>query len=62
MAEGRSESQWTHTAHILCMLVNVNRAKGPPATPDQFMPKSRGEADVVLPITVLRDLFVPPAS
>jgi hypothetical protein len=66
MAEARTESQWTHTANILCMLANVHRGKGPPMTPEQFMPKpsSSGGSGPALdvPVTVLRDLFVPRPS
>ena len=67
MAEARTESQWTHTANILCMLANVHRGKGPPMTPEQFMPtradcSERSDRVLDVPVTVLRDLFVPRPS
>lgn len=63
MALGAMKERWQHTSSILAMLVNVNRsAKGSVAQPVDFMPEFEPKPRApVMPISVLRDLFVPPA-
>lgn len=62
MAKARRISQWDQTANLLAMLVNVNKVKGKPAQPRDFMPDFDGateESDKIsADISVLRDLFV----
>lgn len=39
MAEGKQNSDWWHTANLLAMTANINRAKGKPAAkPADFHP------------------------
>lgn len=64
MADAAQEERWTHTAHILAVLANVNRAKDVAAmSPVDFMPKRFQPPPSPLPdapVSVLRDLFVKP--
>ena len=39
MAEAKQENEWTHTAHIIATILNVNRGKGQKAVkPSELMP------------------------
>jgi hypothetical protein len=61
MADAAQEERWTHTASVLAMLANVNRARGNSAmAPMDFMPKRFQPPPVEVPVSVLRDLFVKP--
>ena len=61
MAEGRSESLWSHTSVMLAMIANVNRdpKKTSAFKPDDFNPHAR-KKDVRLPgnIRMLKQVFV----
>ncbi|MBL9140414.1 MAG: hypothetical protein JNK53_00990 [Phycisphaerae bacterium] len=58
MANGAVEERWTHTAHILAMLVNVNRVKGRAAKPEDYMP-TKAKPEVVHDVGVLKAIFCP---
>jgi hypothetical protein len=63
MARGRDKSEWARTASIMSLLANINRdakKKPTPFTPADFMPGEKPKpVRVIVPLTVLRDVFVP---
>lgn len=61
MVEGRRENQWSHTASLMALLINLHRdpKRGRPADPKDLMPKfGPPKPKPKASIDILRD-FVP---
>lgn len=51
MADARQKSAWWQTAHLMCLLANINRGKGRrPFEPRDFFPFDRSESTRDIPL------------
>lgn len=64
MATARRRDAWDHTANLLAMLYNAHRDpnKGSSLSPADFHPLRPRPEPMKLPLSVLREVFVPAAK
>ena len=59
LAEARIDYDWTHTATVLALIANCNRASSTPAFhPRQFHPLQSQQKPKQASVAILKDVFI----